>query len=145
MPCGLHKSRKPRRNAKENKNVLSGEERKGKEVIFLTFPCRAKYSVTGKNLQACVCKYMHTELFCSTQKRSSSIRKLHTEPPQILAPVPNPSSCLPFQSMSGRLHQLQCISGAVAEINSDIWAGFCPFCALCINRTFFSLFMKVIK
>lgn len=65
-------------------------EEEGKEGIFLTFPCRAKTSITGKSTQACICKYMHTEVFFSTQKRFRSIRKLHTEPPQILAPVPNP-------------------------------------------------------
>lgn len=57
-----------------------------------------------------------------------------TETRQILAPVPKPSSWLPFQSMSARLCQLHCIKGGVAEVNSNIWEGFCPFCASCIEQ-----------
>lgn len=111
-PAHLHKPRKLRRNAKENKNVLM--EKEGKEVIFLTFPCRALSSITSKSTQACICKYMYTELLQYSEEIQEH-QKAPTEPPQNLAPVPN-LTCLPFQSMSARLHQLHCINGAVAEL-----------------------------
>lgn len=37
-------------------------EKKGKEVIFLTFPYRSMSSITGKSMEAYICKYMFPEL-----------------------------------------------------------------------------------
>jgi len=126
-PCGLHKPGKPRKNAKEKQIELLKlfrVEEEEKEGIFLTFPCGAKSSITCRNTHACIRTYTERELFCGTQKSFRCIGEPHSETHYILGPVPKPSSRLPFQSMSTRLHQLRCFDGGVAEVNSNVLKAF---------------------